>query len=392
MAHGVDNGTAPQPNQPAPPVVVCEGVTRLFGQVRAVEDLSLTARRGEILALLGPSGCGKTTALRLIAGMEKPDQGSVTVGGQTVAHSGIFVPPERRSVGMVFQDYALFPHLTVAQNVAFGLHRRTPKNEVTAHVDRMLGLVGLRGLGGRMPHALSGGQQQRVALARALAPGPTVLLLDEPFSNLDARLRNSLRREVRAILRQAGTCSIFVTHDQAEAMFMGDRIALLNGGRLEQIGAPEEVFMAPASRFVADFLGRSDFVPGSIEDDGWVATELGRLPTSSHAARGTRVEVLLRPNDTRIELDAIGPASIVDRTFEGLHHVYRLALPSGQVVRCISDVDPPIEIGRSVRLRLREGGRPICFLHGRALPPSSARDPAVEGDATPAEEQTTGER
>lgn len=349
-------------------VVVCQGLTYNYDHVRAVDSIDLTVRRGEIVALLGPSGCGKTTTLRLIAGFEAPDAGRVLIEGKLVAGDGHFVPPEKRAVGMVFQDYALFPHLNVARNVAFGLHGTRDRSDRVEYVTRLLSLVGLGGLGGRMPHELSGGQQQRVALARALAPEPAVLLLDEPFSNLDARLRHVVRAEVRDILRRAGTSAIFVTHDQDEALTMADRLAVLNGGRLEQVGAPEAVFERPASRFVADFLGRSDFLTGVIEG-GMVRTEIGHIPQASGLADGAEVDVLVRPTDIDIEVIEPDPggtvARIAERTFQGLNVGYRISLPSGGNVQCLVDRARWLEIDTPVRMDIRPGRNAACYVDGR---------------------------
>jgi ABC-type Fe3+/spermidine/putrescine transport system ATPase subunit len=224
----------------------------LYGSVRAVESVSFALRRGELLALLGPSGCGKTTVLRLIAGLERLDNGAIHLGERLVSGPGVFVPANRRRVGLVFQDYALFPHMTVEKNIAYGLAGRADRRQ---RVAEMLALVGLDGLGGRYPHALSGGQQQRVALARALAPQPDIVLLDEPFSNLDMALRRQVREDVQRILRALGVSAILVTHDQAEAMALADRIVVMNNGRVMQIGAPLEVYRRPANTFVASFIG-----------------------------------------------------------------------------------------------------------------------------------------
>jgi iron(III) transport system ATP-binding protein len=239
----------------------------------AVDALSLAAEPGEILALLGPSGCGKTTTLRLIAGFDTPDEGTVSIRGQPMAGEGRAVPPEARGVGIVFQDYALFPHLTVAGNVGFGLARleRPARGRRVAEV---LDLVGLSALAGRYPHELSGGQQQRVALARALAPAPALLLLDEPFSNLDADLRAQMREEIARILRTTGTTAVFVTHDQQEAFTLADRVGVLHGGRLEQVDTPYEIYHHPATRFVAEFVGAADFLRGFVKEGG-IVTEIG---------------------------------------------------------------------------------------------------------------------
>ncbi|MCB0122452.1 MAG: ABC transporter ATP-binding protein, partial [Caldilineaceae bacterium] len=232
--------------------VQCEQISKLFSRTPAVRNVSLAVKQGEILALLGPSGCGKTTTMRLIAGFEQPDSGRIFIGGQEVVGPTGFVPPEQRQVGMVFQNYALFPHMTVAANVGYGLSRH-PSTQ--GRVAAMLELVGLAGMGHRMPHQLSGGQQQRVALARALAPQPQVLLLDEPFSGLDESLRDQVRGEVARILRESQATVIVVTHNQDEALFLGDRVAVMNAGYVEQVARPEELYLTPSTRFVAEFMG-----------------------------------------------------------------------------------------------------------------------------------------
>ena len=262
-------------------MIALERVTRRFGSVEAVSATSFCVERGEVVALLGPSGCGKTTLLRLIAGFEAPDAGRVTVAGEDVAGAGRWVPPERRRVGMVFQDYALFPHLTVTQNVAFGL----PRKERSARVPMLLALVDLCGLGDRYPHELSGGQQQRVALARALAPAPEAILLDEPWSNVDPHLRSELRDEVAAILRPLGVTVVLVTHDREEAFSLADRIALMRDGVIEQQGTPEELYQAPASRWAAEFVGAANFVPGTVAN-GLVTTSLGSFPANGASGHG----------------------------------------------------------------------------------------------------------
>ncbi len=254
-------------------LLLLDRVSKRFGPADppAVDGLSLRVAEGEILALLGPSGCGKTTTLRLIAGLESPDAGTITLRGQVVAGPGRAVPPEERGIGIVFQDYALFPHLTVADNVAFGL----PRDGATgARVEPVLDLVGLGGFGARYPHELSGGQQQRVALARALAPAPALMLLDEPFSNLDADLRAQMRDEVERILRTSGTTAVFVTHDQEEAFTLADRVGVLQAGRIEQLAPPQELYHRPATRFVAAFVGAADFLPGLVTAEG-IVTEVG---------------------------------------------------------------------------------------------------------------------
>ncbi len=241
-----------------------EGVTKRFGETRAVEDLSVTVADGEFFTLVGPSGCGKTTTLRLVAGVERPDAGSIYLDGEAVAGEA-WRPPERRDVGVVFQSYALFPHMTVAENVAYGLRfRDPPAGTRDERVTELLDLVDMAGMDDRDPAALSGGQRQRVALARALAPGPGLLLLDEPMSALDARLRESLRREVRSIQQELGITTLYVTHDQEEAMATSDRIGVLSAGRLEGVGDPRALYRRPPSRFVASFLGESNLFEGRV--------------------------------------------------------------------------------------------------------------------------------
>jgi iron(III) transport system ATP-binding protein len=253
------------------------GLRKTFGPVVAVNDLGFEAKPGEFLTLLGPSGCGKTTTLRLIAGLERPDRGEIHVGGRVLssADSGLFVPPERRGMGMVFQSYAIWPHMTVFENVAFPLEElRVPRREIRDRVMAILDTVGLGGLHDRPAPMLSGGQQQRVALARALVSNPEVLLLDEPLSNLDARLREEMRFELRDMQARLGITSIFVTHDQAEAMTLSDHIVVMNAGHIEQEGSPEDVYQRPRTRFVMDFLGRANHLPARIvrgEDGGWLA-------------------------------------------------------------------------------------------------------------------------
>jgi iron(III) transport system ATP-binding protein len=308
------------------------GLRKSYGDVLAVDGLDLEIEPGATCALLGPSGCGKTTTLRLIAGLEEPDAGSVEIGDETVSTPQRSLPPERRRIGMVFQDYALFPHLDVAGNVGYGLGRR-PDGE---RVEAMLATVGLGGLGGRHPHELSGGQQQRVALARALIAEPQAVLLDEPFSNLDAGLREKVRREVREILEAQGVTSVFVTHDQEEALSVADVVAVVNEGRIEQVGTPEEVYSRPATRWVAGFLGEIEVLPGTARD-GAVECELGNL----HHRDGLEgeVDVLIRPESLAVgtvePADRRGSqeATVVARNFYGHDQLLELRLPSGRVVR-----------------------------------------------------------
>jgi iron(III) transport system ATP-binding protein len=326
--------------EPGDGMLELDGVTRSFGPETAVENFSLSVSEGELLTLLGPSGCGKTTTLRLIAGLDEPTGGSVSVAGEVVAADGAFVAPEDRDVGLVFQDFALFPHLTVAENVAFALED-WPAEQRTARVDELLELVEMTDHRGKSPSQLSGGQQQRVALARSLAPEPDIILLDEPFSNLDVRLRVEMREEVRDILKRTGVTAVSVTHDQEEALSISDRVAIMNNGRLEQVGQPEVVFENPRSRFVASFLGRASFLTGRVRG-GTVETELGTLPTDRfngpvEAYDGAEIDVLARPDDLQATptTDASADGQVVHRQYNGPNFVYRVELQGGDVVRCL---------------------------------------------------------
>jgi iron(III) transport system ATP-binding protein len=315
----------------------------------AVDDLSLGIAHGEILALLGPSGCGKTTTLRLIAGFEHPDTGEIRIGEQIVAsgENRSMVPPEARSVGVVFQDYALFPHLTVDDNVAFGL-TALARGVRRARVREVLGLVGLADLGRRYPHELSGGQQQRVAVARALAPSPALVLLDEPFSNLDADLRTQMRDEVEKILRSTGTTAVFVTHDQEEAFTIADQVGVLEQGRLEQVGAPETIYHRPATRFVAEFVGAADFLPGIVTTEG-IVTEIGVFANTEQREPGEKVKVMIRPDDITFVPRPDGEAVILRRYFRGSENLYSLGLPSGNRVHSSQPSSANFAAGTRVR-------------------------------------------
>jgi iron(III) transport system ATP-binding protein len=308
--------------------VTLAGVTKSFGPTRAVSGVSLDIASGELVAVLGPSGCGKTTLLRLIAGFERPDAGTVTVGGAEVSGAGGFIPPEKRRIGMVFQDYALFPHLSVEGNVAFGLAVR-PREERRALTRRTLELVSLQHKADRYPHELSGGERQRVALARALAPEPAVVLLDEPFSNLDATLRADLRREVELILRDAEATALLVTHDQEEALSLADRLAVMREGALVQVGAPEAVYTRPAGRWAAQFLGEANVLAGVAHGQG-VETELGVFDLQRPAS-GT-VHVAVRPEQLELRADEHGNAEVVEREFRGHDVLYRLRHEGGRTV------------------------------------------------------------
>ncbi len=339
--------------------VQAHGLRRRFGDVVAVDGVDLDVLPGEMMTVLGPSGCGKTTVLRLIAGLDTPDGGSIDIGGRRVSGAGASVPPERRRVGMVFQDVALFPHLSVRDNVGYGL-RRDPDREV--RVRELLELIDLPDAGDRMPYQLSGGMQQRVAVARALAPRPDVILLDEPFSSLDAALRTQLRGDVREILRSAGAAAVFVTHDQDEALTLGDRMAVMVRGRIEQVAPPEVVYGEPATAFVATFVGTANLVHAEVRS-GVAVTRFGavRLVHQKGAnAAVTRGLVVLRPEHLDVLEAPDGPADagawrVLGRRFTGTEILYEVAAPDGE--RLWVEAGPAVRrlrVGDAVSLRLRE--------------------------------------
>lgn len=351
-----------------------EGVTKQFAQTTtpAVANVTLTLLQGDLLGLLGPSGCGKTTLLRLIAGFERPQVGTVAIAGRTVAGQGCWVPPEQRCLGMVFQDYALFPHLTVAENVAFGLRHslvregtRRPTGDAInrrENAAKMIALVGLEGLENRYPHELSGGQQQRVALARALAPQPALILLDEPLSNLDVQVRLRLREEVREILKATGTSGIFVTHDQEEALSIADQVAVMRQGRLEQIGTPEDIYSNPTSRFVAEFVTQANFLPAKLKGQLW-ETEVGCFDVA--ASSGTPLidtpvgsdtgDLMIREEDLILKPAKVdAPVVIRTRRFLGREYRYCLETPSGKEIHARTTVETVLPVGTRVHLAVAE--------------------------------------
>ena len=329
----------------APAAVRVTDVLKRFGTTAAVDGAELEVGPGEMLALLGPSGCGKTTLLRLLAGAERPDAGTVEIAGAAVAGPGSWLPPERRRVGMVFQDYALFPHLSVAANVGFGI----PRSGRAARVAEVLALVGLEDLGGRYPNEISGGQQQRVALARALAPRPEVVLLDEPWSSIDPVLRGTVREEVTAILRETGVTTVLVTHDREEAFSLADRVALMRDGRIVQCGPPEDLYFAPVSPWAAEFLGAANIVPGDVAG-GSVATAIGAFPVEGDAAPRC-VQALIRPELVELRRDPAGGAVVLSREFRGHDVFYRVRLTDGTIICSQRPSTEDVQLGDHVRVR-----------------------------------------
>jgi iron(III) transport system ATP-binding protein len=346
--------------------VVIEGLSRRFGEARAVSNLGLAIADGEFLSLLGPSGCGKTTTLRLLAGFLAPDGGRIIVGDRVLSAPGTVVAPEHRDMSMIFQSYAVWPHKTVHDNVAFGLRlRRRPQAEIVERVRRMLDLVRLGDLALRYPGELSGGQQQRVALARALVVEPTILLLDEPLSNLDAGLREEMRFEIRRLHEEMGITSVYVTHDQSEAMVTSDRIAVMNQGRIEQIGTPEEIYEHPRTQFVASFIGRTNCLPALVVDRQSVRCSgltLVVSPNGEIPAPGSAVVVSIRPQEISMasqdepdgrQFDNVLDGRIVRHAYLGEARDYLVGVPGTDLtLRVVTSAKQLFKPSQTVRLAI----------------------------------------
>jgi iron(III) transport system ATP-binding protein len=326
-----------------------ENLRHSYGEQEVVRGVSFSVSRGAIGCLLGPSGCGKTTVLRCIAGFESLQEGEIRLAGRVVSGAQVMLPPEKRRIGMVFQDYALFPHLSVAGNIAFGLHA-AGADERAARVQELAKLVGLAAALEKFPHEISGGQQQRVALARALAPRPELLLLDEPFSNLDVDLRERLSHEVREIIKASGATAVLVTHDQQEAFAMADEIGILHEGRIQQWDNPYNLYHRPANRFVADFVGQGVFLPARAVNGSQLEIELGIL--QGDAQGGGALEVLLRPDDVVHDDAAPTQAEVVHKAFRGAEILYTLRLASGRQVLALVPSHHNHALGEKIGIRL----------------------------------------
>jgi iron(III) transport system ATP-binding protein len=328
-------------------------VSQFYGARQVLNDISFRLRDGAIACLLGASGCGKTTALRCIAGFEPVVAGEIVINGHVASRPGYVMPPESRRIGMVFQDYALFPHLTVARNIAFGL-RGADKATRTARVNELLEIVGLNGAAKSYPQELSGGQQQRVALARALAPRPALMLLDEPFSNLDVEMRERLSIEVRDILKSQNTTTILVTHDQNEAFTFADEIGVMMNGAIAQWAPSYALYHEPANRAIAEFIGRGVFLPGVVLEGNRIKLELGELPAGKTIATapGATVDVLLRPDDILHDDASPMQAKVVSKAFRGAEFIYTLELPGGGRVMSFVPSHHNHAIGEKIGIRL----------------------------------------
>jgi len=370
------HAATPAPGAEGPhdaPALRCRTVTKRFGSVLAVDAVDLEVAVGEFVALLGPSGCGKTTLLRIVAGLERADRGTVEVAGTVVDGPAGQVAPEERSVGMVFQAYALFPHLDVATNLAFGL-RDLDRDARATRVAEVLELVGLTGLGARMPAELSGGQQQRVALARAIAPRPSLLLLDEPFSSLDAAMRAAVREDVRRILKDAGQTALLVTHDQEEALSITDRVGVMFDGALHQFDEPRVLYRAPATREVASFIGDAVLLPASRAASFLVDSPVGRLATSEQVV-ADHVSVVIRPESVDLRRADDGTAVVQHVTFHGHDALVSAVLAYGTVIR--ARCGPELDLRRGDVVRPTVSGTVVAFPVAEASPASPRPDPVA---------------
>ena len=331
-----------------------------FNKTKIIDDISFNLENGEILSLIGPSGSGKTTLIRCLSGLDSPEIGDITISNVKVFDENTNIAVENRNVGIVFQDFALFPHMTVEENISFGIKKNNNREKKTSSIIELLLLCGIYNLRNRYPDELSGGEQQRVALARSLATSPKLLLMDEPFSNLDAIFRSQLRMDVKRILKYLKITCIFVTHDQQEALYMGDRIIVLNEGKIQQIDKNINVFQKPQNEFVANFIGLADFIEGKIADN-YAQTEIGTVEINSNVSNGDLVEILVRPDDVSIKKNKSGNGFIISKEYKGMYYIYHIKLNSGKMVKSLSSHINDYDVGIKVDVQLSPGHPLVCY-------------------------------
>ncbi len=333
-----------------------------FGQNIIIDNISFQLDKSDILALVGPSGSGKTSLIRCITGLETPDEGEIIISDSIMFSDSMNVPIEKRDIGVVFQDFALFPHMKVSENISYGIKKDNKSktlSQISSLTDLML-MCGIYHLRDRYPDELSGGEQQRVALARSLGPKPKILLMDEPFSNLDPGFRMQLRMEIRRILKYLNITCLFVTHDQQEALYMGDRILVLNEGKIQQIDRNIDVFQNPKNEFVAEFIGLADFIDGKVLND-YAETEIGKVEIKTKAKNGASVDIMIRPDDVHINKTKNGNGFVVSREYRGMYYIYYIKLNSGKLVKSLSSHINNYNIGTKVDVKLKPGHPLICF-------------------------------
>jgi len=349
--------------------LIVENLSLNYDDNKVLRDINFEIKDSEILALVGPSGSGKTSLIRCITGLQNPNEATIKISEKIMFSSTIDIPIEKRDIGIVFQDFALFPHMTVENNIQYGMDVNNTKHkslsQLSSLTDLML-MTGIYHLRGRYPDELSGGEQQRVALARSLAPRPKILLMDEPFSNLDPNLRIQLRMEVRRILKYLKISCLFVTHDQQEALYMGDRIIVLNEGEIQQIDENKKVFQNPSNQFVAEFIGLADFIDGEIKDK-YANTELGKIEVQSNASNGETVNIMLRPDDITITKNNAGNGFVVQREYRGMYYIYYIKLNSGKIVKSLSSHTNDFNVGTKVDVELTPGHPLICYKNQKII-------------------------
>tara|TARA_Y100001970_G_scaffold150163_1_gene184138 strand:+ start:2752 stop:3822 length:1071 start_codon:yes stop_codon:yes gene_type:complete len=349
--------------------LIVENLSLNYDDNKVLRDINFDIKDSEILALVGPSGSGKTSLIRCITGLQNPNEAIIKISENIIFSSIKNTPIEKRDIGIVFQDFALFPHMTVEKNIQYGMNVNDTKHkslsQLSSLTDLML-MTGISHLSDRYPDELSGGEQQRVALARSLAPRPKILLMDEPFSNLDPNLRIQLRMEVRRILKYLKISCLFVTHDQQEALYMGDRIIVLNEGEIQQIDENKKVFQNPSNQFVAEFIGLADFIDGEIKDK-YANTELGKIEVQSNASNGETVNIMLRPDDITITKNNAGNGFVVQREYRGMYYIYYIKLNSGKIVKSLSSHTNDFNVGTKVDVELTPGHPLICYKNQKII-------------------------